>query len=159
MRYFTEVCITSSHTLDMLQHSRTLLEQRLEKKGRRRIHFPHVNWTKWVASGNEEMENIPPADRPEYQADIRSEKSKFPSDKDSIVNNETRRQAFYRTTRKSWWYRKRALLADLLDWITGSDHVLYALKFTLGVMLVTWPSFNIEWIQWFVYFRGGKVNS
>lgn len=49
----------ASHTLDMLEHSRVLVERRRERRGRRRIYAPHINWQKWLYTGGGEDERLP----------------------------------------------------------------------------------------------------
>lgn len=42
------------HTLEMLYHSRTIVEKRQARHERRRLYAPRINWRKWLISGGEE---------------------------------------------------------------------------------------------------------
>lgn len=50
--------------------------------------------------------------------------------------------------------RLRGKLADLVEWTQGSDDLLYALKLTVAVFLVTWPAFVARWNTWYSLNRG-----
>jgi hypothetical protein len=42
------------HTLEMLNHSREIVEKRQARHDRRRLYAPRINWRKWLTSGGEE---------------------------------------------------------------------------------------------------------
>lgn len=42
------------HTLEMLYHSRAIVEKRQARHERRRLYAPRINWRKWLISGGEE---------------------------------------------------------------------------------------------------------
>ena len=48
----------------------------------------------------------------------------------------------------------RQRLADCLEWVQGSDDLLYAFKLSIAVLLVTWPAFVARWNRWFSLNRG-----
>lgn len=58
---------------------------------------------------------------------------------------------------KSLGRKGRDALANFVDWVSYSENVLYAFKFTFGVMLVSWPAFLQEYAQWYVNIRGGRA--
>jgi hypothetical protein len=41
------------HTLEMLNHSREIVEKRQARHNRRRLYAPRINWRKWLTSGGE----------------------------------------------------------------------------------------------------------
>ena len=53
----------ATHTLRMLQHCRVLVEQREARRGRKRIHPPHIKWRKWIDLGGDEVERHPAGQR------------------------------------------------------------------------------------------------
>ena len=46
-----------------MRHSRHLVEKHKERHGRRRLYAPHINWRKWLFSGNQEAEALPAGGR------------------------------------------------------------------------------------------------
>ena len=52
--------------------------------------------------------------------------------------------------------RLRGVLADTVEWMQKSDDLLYALKLTIAVFLVTWPAFVARWNTWYSLNRGRK---
>ena len=50
--------------------------------------------------------------------------------------------------------RLRGNAAATVEWIQGSDDVLYALKLGFAVFLVTWPSLVASWNTWYSLNRG-----
>ena len=50
----------------------------------------------------------------------------------------------------------RGHLADFLEWLQGSDDFLYAIKITVAVFLVIWPSLIASWNTWYSLNRGCK---
>ena len=43
----------------MLVEARRLAERHQERKGRRRLYFPRIDWNKWLYSGDQEDESLP----------------------------------------------------------------------------------------------------
>jgi hypothetical protein len=50
--------------------------------------------------------------------------------------------------------RLRGSLADSLEWLQGSDDLLYAIKITVAVFLVVWPALIASWNTWYSLNRG-----
>ncbi|KAF3925489.1 hypothetical protein AA313_de0202592 [Arthrobotrys entomopaga] len=50
--------------------------------------------------------------------------------------------------------RIRDGLADIVDWITTSRHLHYAIKLTIGGMLLSWPAFVPEFSLFYYNYRG-----
>lgn len=124
----------ATHTLDMLTHARHLVELRQERRERRHLWFPHVRWQKWLFSGRSE------------QLDMSCADSDFGASRETLTRE--RRQV----ARRGKNMRER--VADFLEWVAGSQDVLYAFKLTIGVMLCSWPAFVEGWTMWFYYNRG-----
>ena len=57
---------------------------------------------------------------------------------------------------KTHWLRFRENLADILEWVQGSDDVIYAFKLAVAVILVLWPAFVASWNSWYSLNRGCK---
>lgn len=62
------------------------------------------------------------------------------------------------TTVLSTWLKFRRGLGLLLAWFQESDAFLYAMKFTFGVMLLSWPAFVASWANWYYGARGGEFS-
>ncbi|KAI5797680.1 hypothetical protein EDC01DRAFT_33918 [Geopyxis carbonaria] len=144
----------ASHTLDMLKHSRYLIQQFEQKKAQRSLHFPKVKLRKWLFSGSEEPEAFPPTNRDNFQGgDIHGLGD--PSTSGTVSVKGLKKAKLTRPhVIRSKWGESRKSLGEFLDWMTESDAALYALKFTLGVMLVSWPAFVINWTHWYNFQRG-----
>ncbi|KAK3944791.1 hypothetical protein QBC46DRAFT_455849 [Diplogelasinospora grovesii] len=52
----------------------------------------------------------------------------------------------------AWW---RARGADLVESVTGSEHLGFAIKLAIAVFLVSWPAFYGPFNTWYVYYRAG----
>jgi hypothetical protein len=77
------------HTLDMLKHSRIMVEKRQARHGRRRLYAPKIEWSKWLSTGGEEDSFALPENA---RQDIRTGKRKDdPNDNDdeSITSRAT----------------------------------------------------------------------
>ncbi len=51
--FLTNTRQAASEILDMLRHSRNLMDKRRTRSGRRRFHFPQISWKKWLTTGGE----------------------------------------------------------------------------------------------------------
>lgn len=165
------------HTLEMLKHSRVIVEKRQARHGRRRLYAPRINWRKWLISGGEEdMLALPESGRKEARSgnknedaadassttskesllkkkDIESGAPPSPSPQPAIRANQADKQKKKRE-RVSFVQRLRNGLADTLEFLVGSEDVSYALKLTIAVFLVTWPAFLHQWNTWYSLNRG-----
>ncbi|OBT66102.1 hypothetical protein VE03_05080 [Pseudogymnoascus sp. 23342-1-I1] len=159
----------------MLKHSRKLVEKRQERHEKRRLWFPRIHWRKWLTTGGErDMLSLPDQGR----KDKRQGKSE---DKDEDKGlHETRakvktgdleaggetapvqepspprvtKKVKPKEEKKSRFARLRIKLADFVDGVAGSDDIEYAIKLTIAVLLVTWPSFVGKWNTWYSLNRG-----
>ncbi|KAA8914554.1 hypothetical protein FN846DRAFT_926778 [Sphaerosporella brunnea] len=145
----------AAHTLEMLRAARHLLEERLERKGRKSLHFPRIKLRKWLFSGPEEPDTVRAGDRETFQ-------SEQPNDADiTLINHDVTKRRMTRVRRKETrsrvfyiWRKSRQALGKILDWIAHSESFIYAFKFMLGVMLCAWPAFVPAWADWYSLSRG-----
>lgn len=127
----------ATHTLEMLECARHLVELRRERRERRHLWFPRVKWRKWLFSGRSEQHVDTGCDG---------------GDSDFGASRETLTRERRRAVRAGKTARER--IADFLEWAAGSQDVSYAFKLTIGVMLCSWPAFVEEWAPWFFRSRG-----
>lgn len=163
------------HTADMLKHSRGLVDKYHRRNARRRLYFPKIKWRKWLTSGGEHDQfSLPEQGR----KDARSGKT-LDEDEDmsSITSNDSLKTASsdecnsasarniatgtyspmpqkQARTQRPLSYRMRHGTADFVEYMVQSEDVLYALKLTIAVFLVTWPSFIADWNYWYYINRG-----
>ncbi|CZT43478.1 related to Lactobacillus putative histidine protein kinase SppK [Rhynchosporium secalis] len=167
------------HTLSMLRHARFLVEKRQARHDRRRFYAPRINWRKWLRSGGEEEPlTLPETARKDFRTGKR-ENGDDDDDNGSITSKETllnirdvesapdtkgpkppnshlhAKQAKERkVVQGTLFHRLRNRLADCLEYLAGSDDVMYAVKLTVAVFLVSWPAFVSEWNVWYSTNRG-----
>ncbi|KAH6717325.1 hypothetical protein BKA61DRAFT_601505 [Leptodontidium sp. MPI-SDFR-AT-0119] len=166
------------HTLQMLHHSRLLVEKRQARHGRSRLYAPRINWRKWLKSGGEDEPFALPENA---RKDVRTGKGKHEAedDDDSITSKETllnkkdvesvppkegskspdhstpAKTARKRLTKQGTLvHRLRNGLADFIEYLVGSEDFLYAIKLTVAVFLVSWPAFVSKWNVWYSLNRG-----
>ncbi|KAG4434147.1 hypothetical protein IFR05_010368 [Cadophora sp. M221] len=166
------------HTLQMLHHSRLLVEKRQARRGRSRLYAPRINWRKWLKSGGEDEPFALPENA---RKDARTGKGKNDADDDddSITSKETllnrkdvesappkegskspdpsipAKKARKRPTKQGTLvHRLRNGLADCIEYLAGSEDFLYAIKLTVAVFLVSWPAFVSKWNVWYSLNRG-----
>ena len=48
----------------------------------------------------------------------------------------------------------RGVAADIIEWMQGSEDLLYAMKLTVAVSIVIWPAFVAKWNAWYSLNRG-----
>lgn len=165
-------------TLDMLKYSRDIVEKYQARGGRRRIYVPTINWRKWLASGGEDdMLALPPTGRKDARRGKTDDNS--PHKETSSVEKKTSRTGDVESRlpeedqpprpippadapqektaiaeKRSFMHKLRNSLADAIEYMSASDDCSYALKLTVGVMLVTWPAFVHPWNTWYSLNRG-----
>ncbi|EHK97286.1 putative Uncharacterized membrane protein [Glarea lozoyensis 74030] len=171
------------HTLEMLRHSRIVLERRQARHKWRRLYAPQINWRKWLASGGEEdMLALPDNARKEVRTGkVNSDDedgSSFTRSDDGLLRrtdlesttplevSEDSRNGGPKPDRKlqktapkpkqpkSFISRARNGLADIVEYLHDSDDVIYAIKLAVAVYLVTWPAFVASWNTWYSLNRG-----
>ena len=172
----------------MLKQVRGLVEAREERKGKRGLHWPDASLSRWLSTGSEETEALPPSgplqSQEEEDDDCDDDHSQWkntlisPSSKGwasvtkarENTNRENENREDINTTNNctglrnqdqgntGFLLRCRGWVADFLDYVTYSDHVTYAFKFTLGIMLITWPAFVPRWTLWYENARAGMFS-
>jgi hypothetical protein len=171
------------HTLEMLRHSRIVLEKRQSRHNWRRLYAPQINWRKWLASGGEEDMLVLPdnarknnrtgkmdSDDQDDSSFTRSddgllrrndlESSASPEaashERRSVPTSRARAQKLTQKTEehKTLTSRLRNSLADVIEYLSDSDDVVYAVKIAVAVYLVTWPAFVASWNTWYSLNRG-----
>ena len=166
-------------TLDMLRHSRGIVEKYQARNGRNRVYVPRINWRKWLASGGEEdMLALPQAGRKEARTG-KTDNSAPDKDSSSTEKQSSKKKdlewslpeeprppqletpAIGDAPKKStkahkhpFMHRLRNGVADTIEYVAASDDFAYALKLTIGVFLVTWPAFVHSWNTWYSLNRG-----
>jgi uncharacterized membrane protein YgaE (UPF0421/DUF939 family) len=167
------------HILEMLRHSREIVEKRQARYGRRRLYAPRINWKKWLVSGGEEdMLALPENARKDARTGTMREDAQDDSpstsnesllkkkDIESVPQKDSpsppptlqAKQAAAKNAEKqekgslTHWLRNS--LADYIEYLVGSEDVLYAFKLTIAVFLVTWPAFLHQWNAWYSLNRG-----
>ncbi|KAI9801448.1 MAG: hypothetical protein M1833_002680 [Piccolia ochrophora] len=173
----------ASHVLDMLRHSRVLVERRQHRHGRKTIYPPHIKWRKWLSLGGEEGDALPEQGRKAYrrgtiakdgddadtdtdsdssQTDHHTKKQatelqierKQPSPKRKRVSAKSRKVSTRRKQSNRTVPRLRQRFADTVEWVQSSEDVLYAFKLTIAIFLVAWPAFVPAWNSWYSLNRG-----
>ncbi|TVY13609.1 putative membrane protein [Lachnellula arida] len=167
-------------TLEMLNHSRVLVEKRQARHGRRRIYLPRINWQKWLASGGEEDMFALPENGKKGARTGKSNKASEDNDDDSATSDESlltkkdvesvpikesrsqtpkpakkaMKSDIVRSKKRPLIDRLRHNLADGIEYLAESEDLFYALKLTIAVFLVTWPAFVYSWNTWYSLNRG-----
>jgi len=175
--------ICRSQTLEMLKHSRALVEARQGRGGKRGLHWPDVGLAKWLSAGSEGTEAILASEPLHSHEEVDEEDEEDPSqwkntlvdpgardwamiskqqESDSRPNCEWKTQIASKKLEKGqmpWSLKARGALADFIDWVKHSDDVIYAFKFAFGVVLVSWPAFVHKWTLWYENARAGMIHN
>ena len=166
-------------THQMLTHSRKLVEKRQARHDRRRVYAPKLQWRKWLTSGGEQdMMALPSKGRKDARTGTLHESSNGDTSTTNSEVNLLRKlnDEEAATTRDNgpptkiatqgklptktakhkgtMTHRFRNHLADAVEWTVSSEDVLYSLKLTVAVFLVTWPAFLSQWNYWYYSNRG-----
>ncbi|RYP07409.1 hypothetical protein DL764_002544 [Monosporascus ibericus] len=180
--FLTSTRDAAAQVLEMLRHSRALLEKRDARSGRRRFYFPKISWDKWLTTGGESDASALPEnarkaartgrglreDHRNHDDDPEngSNEELLQNNKDEETgyanrNQPTSSQAGERARRNGprksdvntiLWLR--GLAADAVEFFADSDDLAFALKMTFAAFLVTWPAFVPEWNAWYRSVRG-----
>lgn len=171
------------NVLEMLNHSRTLVEKRQARHGRKRIYLPRINWRKWLASGGEEDVLILPENARKGARTGKTGSRSQDDDDDSTTSKESlltkkdvesapengevsqlpRPSGSLKQAKKgkaggiqtaTFISHLRNTLADGIEYIAESEDFFYALKLTIAVFLVLWPALVGKWNAWYSLDRG-----
>lgn len=149
----------ATHTLGMLKHSRGLVEERIARKGRKSLHFPKIKLNKWLFASTEERDAIIVPDRETFEREPDNKSNEEFINGKSTKRRKHRRSNFTGSTFSHKWRKFRRGLGRLLDWMANSNPFLYAIKFSIGVMLLSFPAFVTSWSGWYSENRGGLFPS
>ncbi|TGJ83687.1 hypothetical protein E0Z10_g5076 [Xylaria hypoxylon] len=167
--------------LEMLKHTRTLVEKRQTRNGHQKLYWPHISWKKWLVSGGEEDGNVLPENaRKEartgygpiedntneddestsnstgvYRAPVTDEEKGVAGLKEVLPQNGEgthRKGSQGSQSNNILWIR--GLAADAVELFQDSDHLAFALKMALAALVVTWPAFVPSLNAWYVSVRG-----
>ncbi|CAD6443609.1 3276d83e-2de8-4598-b906-522247e0224f [Sclerotinia trifoliorum] len=164
------------HTLGMLRHSRVLVERRQELHGRKSIYLPQINWRKWLQSGGEaDMLALPDSARKDARTGKKKEdaaddavsinsgetllakkdvESAIPKEETPVQSPKVADEPVKEKKKGTLMLRFRNSLADIIEYLVGSDDISYAIKLTVAVFIVTWPAFLVQWNTWYSLNRG-----
>ncbi|RYO93489.1 hypothetical protein DL766_004806 [Monosporascus sp. MC13-8B] len=180
--FLTSTREAAAQVLDMLRYSRTLLEKRDARSGRRRFYFPKISWDKWLTTGGEsDASALPENARKAARTGrgLREDHKNHDDDPENDSNEKLLRrnkdeETGYanRKQQTSPWAGERprrsgprksdvnailwlrGLAADAVEFFADSDDLAYALKMTIAAFLLTWPAFVPEWHAWYRSVRG-----
>jgi hypothetical protein len=167
-------------TLEMLKHSRVIVEKYQARNGRSRIYAPRISWRKWLISGGEEdILALPEAGRKDARSgkkdndapdndsseatkksllkknDIESASPEEPQSPQAATNaNPEALKKVDKPQNRSLIHTLRNGFADTIEYLSTSEDFYYAVKLTIGVFLVTWPAFVHSWNTWYSLNRG-----
>lgn len=168
--------------LQMLHKARELVDERRKRNDRSRLWVPHyTDLGKWLSTTSDSDVMILPNKARKKTLEGKKKKPQpspdtsdtsvsgvpSPQDEEQGLGSGGRSrpgQSAHRSKAKvtptqtpqqgTLWGRIRENLADILEWAQQSDDLAYALRFTLAVMIVSWPSFVSSWRQWYGSVRG-----
>ncbi|KAI1458014.1 hypothetical protein F4805DRAFT_467072 [Annulohypoxylon moriforme] len=171
----------ASQTMDMLRHSRALVERRQSRNNHRRLYFPRIGWKKWLTSGGEHDVNALPEDaRKEARTghglreDLNiNEKNADASDEQLVGYAEDEETGHViskqptvpekgripmrkgpQKSEASTTLWLRGLAADTVEFFADSDDLAYALKMCIAAYIITWPAFVPATNAWYNSIRG-----
>ncbi|KAI0206297.1 hypothetical protein F4808DRAFT_114154 [Astrocystis sublimbata] len=167
--FLISISQASRQILEMLKHSRKLVEKKQAKNGHRTLYWPHISWKKWLISGGEQDGNVlPESARKEARTgrgSIEDSKDEDDDDTDTLVpptNQQTTgngltetlpsRERPQRNGPRALWLR--GVAADTVEFLQNSDDLAFALKMAVAALLVTWPAFVPFFNSWYSSVRG-----
>ena len=158
----------------MLKLARKLVEEQQERKGKRGLHWPDVSLSRWLSTGSKEIEALPPSGPLQSQEEdddddcddddsqwkntlldpgkewasvTKARENENCENRNGTNSIDVRNQG--QGNMMDFSLRFRGWVADFFDCVKYSDHATYAFKFTLGIMLITWPAFISRWTLWY----------
>ncbi|TRX98294.1 hypothetical protein FHL15_000939 [Xylaria flabelliformis] len=178
--FLISISQAARQVLEMLKYTRTLVERRQAKNGRRKLYWPHISWKKWLVSGGERDGNVLPENaRKEARTgrgsieDSRNEDEVNTHDgTDAFIrpaideetgatleepqhqSREEPRRKRLQTPQRMNILWVRGLAANTIEFFQGSDDLAFALKMTIAALLVTWPAFVPSLNAWYGSVRG-----
>ncbi|KAI1755167.1 hypothetical protein F4782DRAFT_490334 [Xylaria castorea] len=178
--FLISISQAARQVLEMLKHTRTLVERRQTRNGRRKLYWPHISWKKWLVSGGERDGNVlPESARKEARTGRGSVEDSRNDDEENTYNGtgvpvrpatdeetgaslketlpqnrkgQRRKRPQASQSKNILWIR--GLAADTVEFFQGSDDLAFALKMTIAALLVTWPAFVPSLNAWYGSVRG-----
>ncbi|KAI2620062.1 hypothetical protein GGR54DRAFT_639832 [Hypoxylon sp. NC1633] len=171
----------AAQIMDMLKHSRTLLERRQSRHEHRRLYWPRIGWKKWLASGGErDINALPENARKEARTghglreDPAARKDDPNDSHEQLIRHSKDEEAGHVMSRQSTLPEKgkipkrkgpqkseaskviwlRGLAADTVEFFADSDDLAFALKMCVAASLISWPAFVPAYNAWFNSVRG-----
>ncbi|KAI1103989.1 hypothetical protein F4804DRAFT_308738 [Jackrogersella minutella] len=171
----------ASQTMDMLRHSRSLVDRRQARYNHRRLYFPKIGWKKWLASGGEHDVNaLPENARKEarigrgLREDPNGHHHDTSGSNEELLRHPQDEEACNAISKQSTILEKgkipkrkgplkseasniawlRGLAADTVEFFAESDDLAYALKMCIAAFLITWPAFVPAFNAWYNSIRG-----
>lgn len=161
----------------LLTHARKLVEKRQSKHERRRLYAPRLEWREWLTSGGEQdMMSLPSKGLKDARTGLLSESSEknlstgsIKENKDNLLKKQDDEEVAAKYSKAAatkpnirdtptakdaknngtMTHRIRNQLADAVEWALSSEDVLYSIKLTVAVFLVTWRAFLSNWNYWY----------
>ncbi|KAI1211043.1 uncharacterized protein F4807DRAFT_451176 [Annulohypoxylon truncatum] len=171
----------ASQTMDMLRHSRSLVERRQSRNNHRRFYFPRIGWKKWLTSGGEHDVNaLPENARKEarkghgLREDLNGNEQDADASEEQLLRRSVDEEAGHVISKQPTVPEKgripmrkgpqkseasnimwlRGLAADIVEFFADSDDLAYALKMCTAAYLITWPAFVPATNAWYNSIRG-----
>ncbi|KAI4869646.1 hypothetical protein F4820DRAFT_406436 [Hypoxylon rubiginosum] len=171
----------AAQVMEMLRHSRVLVERRQARKNRRRLYWPNISWKKWLATGGErDINALPETARKEARSGYGLKEDPRERDDDSNDSNEQLlksnkdEETGHALTKLPTYQEKgkipmrkgpqkseasnvlwlRGLAADMVEFFADSDDLAFALKLCIAAFLVSWPAFAPSLNAWYNSVRG-----
>ncbi|KAI0889116.1 uncharacterized protein GGS22DRAFT_67535 [Annulohypoxylon maeteangense] len=171
----------ASQTMDMLKHSRALVERRQSRNNHRRLYFPRIGWKKWLASGGEHDVNaLPETARKEARTghglkeDLNINEKGADGSEEQLLRHAEDEETGHVISKQPTFPEKgripmrkgpqkseasnalwlRGLAADIVEFFAESDDLAYALKMCIAAFIITWPAFVPATNAWYNSIRG-----
>ncbi|OAA61491.1 hypothetical protein ISF_05570 [Cordyceps fumosorosea ARSEF 2679] len=165
---------SAAQVMLMLRHSRTLVELR-QQRSRSRLWLPKLSsLSPWPYSGGADPGapvtesrtglagdggDAPRELNPAAAQNVRAESMHRAGSGDEqisspIYNGEIPNHTKNQASSFSRVERLRYAAADALEWTQNSEDVVYSVKLSIALFLVTWPALVPTWNQWYVEVRG-----
>ncbi|KAI1770718.1 hypothetical protein F4818DRAFT_251447 [Hypoxylon cercidicola] len=171
----------ASQVMEMLRHSRELVERRQERNNRRRLYWPNISWQKWLATGGErDINALPENARKEARTgyglkEDPRERDDDPNDSNEQLLGHTKDEETGHDLEKLPTYQEkgkipmrkgplksetsnilwlRGLAADTVEFFAESDDLAFALKMCIAAFIVSWPAFVPSLNAWYNSVRG-----
>ncbi|KAI1142455.1 hypothetical protein F5Y05DRAFT_371006 [Hypoxylon sp. FL0543] len=180
--FLISVRSAAGQIMDMLRHSRALVERRQARKNHRRLYFPKIGWKKWLTTGGERDVNaLPENARKEARTGHGLREDPDGRDNDTEDSDEQLlrhhkdeetghaiskqptvpekgkipiRKGPQKSEANNTIIWLRGLAADAVEFFADSDDLAFALKMCVAAYIITWPAFVPDYNGWYNSVRG-----